>query len=123
AGGRNPPRSQGAWQLDADPSPLARRALDGELTAERLDPVLEPPDTRPAISAGAADPVVGHSDNDPVRVRFDRDLDSRHGRGRMPDDVCEALGNHEVRGRLDSGIEPSVQIDGELDWATRALCQ
>jgi hypothetical protein len=86
---------------------MARGALDGELTAKRLNPVFEPTDARPAIHAGAADPVVGHSDNDPARVGFDRYLNSRHGRGCMPDDICEALGNHEVRGRLDRGVEPS----------------
>ena len=64
-------------QARADARPRAARAGDLEPPAERVDPVGEPAQARPAGRVGAAAAVVGDLDDERVRVGRDADPDRR----------------------------------------------
>jgi len=108
----------GPLQLEVERQPgndlrsLAGRTVDAERAAERLDPVVEADDSRPAGGIRPADAVVANRQQVAV-APLERDVDTRGVR--MLGRVGKSFGCNEVRRYLDRLREPHVRRDGEVD--------
>src|SRR6478735_8362605 len=107
------------WQLDRYDRAAARAVGDREAPAERLDAIRQPAQSGPGRGGSAAAPVAGDLDPQAARHALEPDLDAR--RVRVLDRVRDALGDDEVRARLDGLREALVRRADDPDRQRRAV--
>src|SRR6185369_100185 len=89
------------------------RALDAQTAVQSLHAVGQPAQAGAASRVGAADPVVDDLDACDAVPATDAHLDG--GRLRVLRDVGQRLGDDVVRGRLDGGRQPVVEVVVDVD--------